>query len=130
MKKIKSFILKFLVKRYGIILQRNKENYFVLKGTNVCIPFYPKTKVFLRQRFKIHKGKNVEIFIKPNDSLKNKLVRLDGSNYYYGDPFYRASIYKLEGSHLEIALCTEYLQKIFHTTPKQISFEVNFIKTK
>ena len=129
MKKFKSFILQFLINRYGIVLQK-EESFFVLKGTNVCIPFYPKTKVFLRQRFKIHKGKNVEIFIKPNDSLKNKLVRLGGSNYYYDDPFNRASIYKLEGSHWEIALCTEYLQKIFHNTPKQISFEVNFIKTK
>lgn len=123
MKKIKSFILKFLVKRYGIILQRNKENYFVLKGTNVCIPFKTKTKVFLRQRFKIHKGKNVEIFIKPNDSLKNKLNKIDSRDFF-------DTIYECPNTHWKMALCNSYLQYMFVDIPEKISFEVNFIKTK
>lgn len=128
MQKIKLFILKFLVNRYGVILEKQWASLFVLKGTNVQIPMYPSVKAFLRKHHRIHKSEKVEILIKPNDSLKNKLDRK--GNVCDGSMFYRDSVYLYRGTTWQMAFCDSYLLKLFGYVPEKISYEVNFIKSK
>ncbi len=125
MKKIRVFIYKFFVNRYGVTLEKQTASSFVVKGTNIVIPMYDNVKMLLRKHHRIHKHDKVEILIKPNASLKNILDLTGSAPTMY---FVRMSTYKYRDRTWEVQFCNRYLEQLFYKVPEAISYEIIYLK--